>query len=77
MTFATELKKIRQRSFLSQEDFANILKVSFSTVNRWENGKTKPNLIAMKKIKEFCIQNDIVFTTIESLWLSMEEEGVK
>ena len=57
MTFAEELKRTRQRTFLSQGAFAKEVNVSFSMVNRWESGKTKPNLIAMKNIKEFCEKN--------------------
>ena len=57
MTFAEALKRTRQRTFLSQGAFAKEVNVSFSTVNRWESGKTKPNLIAMKNIKEFCEKN--------------------
>lgn len=71
MTFAEELKRIRQRSFLTQEAFAKEVNVSFSTVNRWESGKTKPNLIAMKSIKEFCDQNNVEYSELEELWLSL------
>lgn len=75
MTFAEELKRIRQRSFLTQEAFAKEVNVSFSTVNRWESGKTKPNLIAMKCIKEFCDKNNAEYTKLEELWLSFGEEA--
>ena len=75
MTFAEELKRIRQRSFLTQEAFAKEVNVSFSTVNRWESGKTKPNLIAMKNIKEFCDQNNVEYSELEELWLSLGKEG--
>ena len=54
MTYSDEIKKIRQKCFLSQESFGRELGVSFSSINRWEGGKTKPNMSAMKKIKEFC-----------------------
>lgn len=74
MTFAEELKRIRQRSFLTQEAFAKEVNVSFSTVNRWESGKTKPNLIAMKSIKEFCNKNNVEYANLEELWLSLGEE---
>lgn len=74
MTFADELKRIRQRSFLTQEAFAKEVNVSFSTVNRWESGKTKPNLIAMKNIKEFCNKNNVEYGKLEDLWLSLGEE---
>lgn len=75
MTFAEELKRIRQRSFLSQEAFAKEVHVSFSTVNRWETGKTRPNLMAMKSIREYCFKNDVEFNRLEELWLSAEHGG--
>ena len=54
MNFPDEIRKIRQRLFMTQEDFAKEIGVVFSTVNRWEGGKSKPNLSAMKSIKEYC-----------------------
>ncbi len=33
------LKDVRKRCLLSQSDFADAIGVSFSTVNRWENGR--------------------------------------
>ena len=47
---ADELKKLRQQRGWSQEDLARALGVSFATVNRWENGKTKPSRLAVEKI---------------------------
>ena len=49
---AEELKKLRQLQGWSQEDLARNLGVSFATVNRWENGKTKPSRLAQEKIKQ-------------------------
>ena len=49
---AEELKKLRQQQGWSQEDLARNLGVSFATVNRWENGKTKPSRLAQEKIKQ-------------------------
>ena len=72
MTFAEELKRTRQRTFLTQGAFAKEVNVSFSTVNRWESGKTKPNLIAMKSIKEFCERNNVNYSKLEELWLSVD-----
>ncbi len=48
---------------------------SFSTVNRWEGGKTKPNLTAMKHIKEFCLRNGIEYSSIEEAWLDYTAEA--
>lgn len=52
MAYSDEIKKIREKCFLTQELFGRELGVSFSTVNRWENEKSKPNMSAMKKMKE-------------------------
>ena len=43
---AEQLKTLRQQHDWSQEDLARELGVSFSTVNRWENGKAKPSRLA-------------------------------
>ena len=75
MGFPEEIKRARQRCFLTQGDFAKEVKVAFSTVNRWEGGKAKPNLTAMKKIKEFCLKNDIDYSSIEEAWLYFSVEG--
>lgn len=49
MILPEEIKRLRIRCFLTQEDFAKKLGVAFSTVNRWEQGKSKPNLVAIKR----------------------------
>ena len=48
---ADELKVLRQRALLTQEEFAKTLSVAPSTVNRWEMSKAKPNVSTMKKSK--------------------------
>lgn len=68
MTYSEEIKRIRQKCFLSQEAFARELNVSFSSVNRWEGAKSKPNMAAMKKIKEFCESQNIDFSALEKAW---------
>lgn len=68
MTCSEEIKKIRQKCFLSQEDLGRELGVSFSSINRWESGKTKPNMSAMKKIKEFCETQGIDFSALAAEW---------
>ena len=65
MDFPKEIKRIRQRSFLTQQEFANVIGVSFSTVNRWEYGRSKPNLKAMKSINTFCVDNNISYEVLE------------
>ena len=61
MNFSEGIKYIRKTAYLSQESFAKEIEVSFSTVNRWERGKSKPNYAAMKKINAFCNANSIKY----------------
>ena len=68
MSLAETIKLTRQKLFMSQEDFASKIHVSVATINRWENGRSKPNLIAMKNIKSFCEENNLSFADIEQEW---------
>jgi DNA-binding transcriptional regulator YiaG len=52
--FCKRIKAVRKRLKLSQEEFAQELGVSFTTVNRWENGKTLPSKLAMARFEAFC-----------------------
>ncbi|MBD2336138.1 helix-turn-helix transcriptional regulator [Calothrix sp. FACHB-156] len=45
------IRDIRQQLNLSQEEFASAIGVTFSTVNRWENGHTKPSRLAANNIE--------------------------
>lgn len=74
MDFPKEIKRIRQRSFLTQQEFANLIGVSFSTVNRWESGRSKPNLKAMKSINIFCANNNISYEALEESWFDYKIE---
>ena len=70
MQLSMLLKTTRQKAFLTQEGFAKEIFVTASTINRWEHGKAKPNLTAMKKLKTFCEEQNIPFEEIEAAWLS-------
>lgn len=47
-----EIKSIRINLGVTQEKFAQLLGTTVVTVNRWENGKTKPSRMSIKEIKE-------------------------
>ncbi len=47
-----EIKEIRGVLCVSQEKFAQLLGTTVVTVNRWENGKTKPSRLYIKELKE-------------------------
>ena len=74
MEFPKEIKRIRQRLFLTQKEFADIRGVAFSTVNRWESGRSKPNLKAMKSINTFCLDNNITYEALEKSWFDYKIE---
>ena len=62
---------------MSQEAFADKLSVSVATINRWENGKSKPNLTALKNIKQFCEEYHLSYGDIEAEWFSTNLEDGK
>ena len=46
------IKKIRSHMNMNQTEFAELLNVTFATVNRWENGRALPNKLAQDKIHD-------------------------
>ena len=59
MDFPTIVKYTRETLGMSQEEMAHALKISFATINRWENGKTHPNKMAKSVFFAFCEQHGI------------------
>jgi DNA-binding transcriptional regulator YiaG len=47
---ANDIKWLRNELGLTQADFAHKLGVTVTSVNRWENGATKPSKLALEKI---------------------------
>ena len=52
------IKKIRLQLGLTQVNFAKKIGVSFTTVNRWENGKNKPSQLAWQHLRK--IENKMI-----------------
>jgi transcriptional regulator with XRE-family HTH domain len=52
MKILKELETYRLENRISQQELAEKLGVAFSTVNRWLNGKAKPNKIQSYHIKK-------------------------
>ena len=46
------VRSLRERMGLTQEKFAAKLRVTFASVNRWENGKAKPSPLALKQVED-------------------------
>ncbi|ACC84165.1 helix-turn-helix transcriptional regulator [Nostoc punctiforme UO1] len=55
-SIALLVRETRQYLKLSQVKLATMLGVSFHTVNRWENGRTRPSPLAMKQIEKLLYQ---------------------
>ncbi len=51
--FRIILKRLREENKISQQQLANVLKVSQSTVGMWENGKNKPEFDTLIKIADY------------------------
>ena len=47
-----QIRSLRQTTGLTQQQFADLLGVSFVTLNRWENGQTKPSAMGAAKLQE-------------------------
>ncbi len=70
MKLSESIKALREKTLYSQENLSRELGVAVSTVNRWETGKARPNILAMKAIKSFCEAHGYPYEEIESGWLS-------
>lgn len=59
MIFSEFVIFVRKKLKLSQKQLATAINVSFSTINRWENGHVAPSNLAVKSFYEFCENNFI------------------
>jgi len=50
MNYTILVKELRKKMLVSQQELAQILEVSFATVNRWEKGRTVPSIKAKRKL---------------------------
>ena len=57
--YAKMIKKLRDKMTLSQVEFAEVLGVSFASVNRWENGLHEPTIKIKRKLKALFREYDI------------------
>lgn len=59
MEYLKIIKNLRKKLVLSQQEFAVLLGVSFTSVNRWKNGKHEPTIKIKRKILNLCKVNRI------------------
>ena len=59
MNWSKIIKYLRNKMLLSQTELANLLGVSFASINRWENEHNEPTIKIKRKIKELCEREKI------------------
>lgn len=59
MSFSKFVVSVRKELQLSQKQLAAAINVSYSTINRWENGHVVPSNLAVKSFYDFCENNFI------------------
>lgn len=52
------IKELRERLHLTQEQFAQRVGVTYSTVNHWENGKRTPQPFLVRRLLEMKAELD-------------------
>jgi putative transcriptional regulator len=55
-----DVRALRQRLGLTQENFAHAIFVTFSTVSRWENGHSLPSQLAVHAMERLAKDRGIV-----------------
>ena len=51
--YPERIKNCRDAKGMTQAQFAELIGVSYATVNRWENGHSRPNKLAWRRVVEF------------------------
>ena len=59
MNYNKLVKEIRKKLIITQVELAELLGVSFSSINRWETGKHEPTTKIKRKLVEICKSNNI------------------
>jgi DNA-binding transcriptional regulator YiaG len=59
MDYGKIIKRIRDTLLITQVELAEMLGVSFATVNRWEKGHHEPTITQKRKIRDFCRKHKI------------------
>ena len=53
------IKQIREYLNMNQTELAELLNVTFATVNRWENKRAFPNKLAQTRLYDICKENEV------------------
>jgi DNA-binding transcriptional regulator YiaG len=59
MDYSKTIKRIRDTLLVTQVELAEMLGVSFATVNRWEKRHHEPTITQKRKIRDFCRKHKV------------------
>ena len=65
MDYKYLVKQLRNKLIITQTELAELLGVSFASINRWENGKYEPTRLVKEKIRLICEQNNIQMEVVK------------
>ena len=78
MEFKEKLQELRKQKGLTQEELAEILFVSRSTISKWESGRGMPNIESLKAIsKLFAVTLDYLLSSDDLLVIAEEDHKLK
>ena len=60
MNWSQMSKILREKMLLTQTEFAELLGVSFASVNRWENGEHEPTMKMKREIMKLMKKHKVV-----------------
>jgi len=60
MDYKVMIKKLRNKMFLTQTEFAKEIGVSIASVARWETGENEPTMKVKKKLNALFIKYKLV-----------------
>lgn len=60
MDYKVMIKKLRNKMFLTQSEFAKELGVSIASVARWETGENEPTMKVKKKLNDLFLRYKMV-----------------
>ena len=60
MNWAENIKKLRNKMLLTQQELAKLLNVAYVSINRWENGVHEPAMKSKRELMKLFKENGIV-----------------
>lgn len=59
MNYSVKIKELRERAFLTQTELAQKLGITFASVNRYENNKSRPTMKVRAQLHKLFVKYGI------------------